>query len=64
MPELSVEGKILSWRTKWNLPGIETMSRITLLSDDEILFESIGTKRLNNQPTIIVPFSHKLKREK
>jgi len=64
MPELSVEGKTLSWRTKWNLPGIEAMSRITLLSDDEILFESVGTRRSTNQPTIIVPFSHKLKREK
>jgi len=64
LPDLSVEGKILTWKTKWIQPDQEALRRVTLISDDEILFEGVGMQRSSDQPTLIVPISYKLKREK
>lgn len=64
LPDLKVEGKTLSWKASWNQPDHETLRRVTLLSDDEILYEFVGMNRLNDQPTLILPMSFKLKREK
>jgi hypothetical protein len=64
LPDLDVKGKTLSWKNQWSQPDHETLRRITLISDDEILYESVGTMRFPNQPTLIVPISFKLKREK
>jgi hypothetical protein len=64
LPDLSVEGKILTWKTKWIQPDHESLKRVTLISDDEILYEGVGMQRSSDQPTLIVPISYKLKREK
>lgn len=64
LPDLSVEGKILTWKTKWIQPDHESLRRVTLISDDEILYEGVGMQRSSDQPTLIVPISYKLKREK
>jgi len=64
LPDLRVEGKTLTWKTKWIQADQEALRRVTLISDDEILFEAVGINRSNDQPTLIVPISYKLKREK
>ncbi len=64
LPDLRVEGKTLTWKTKWIQPDQEALRRVTLISDDEILFEAVGINRSSDQPTLIVPISYKLKREK
>jgi len=64
LPDLSVEGKILTWKTKWMQSDQESLKRVTLISDDEILFEGVGMQRSSDQPTLIIPISYKLKREK
>jgi hypothetical protein len=64
LPDLIVEGKILTWKTKWIQPDHESLRRVTLISDDEILYESVGMQRSSDQPTLIIPISYKLKREK
>jgi hypothetical protein len=64
LPDLSVEGKILTWKTKWPQPDHESLKRVTLINDDEILFEGVGMHRSTDQPTLIVPISYKMKREK
>jgi hypothetical protein len=64
LPDLRVEGKTLTWKTKWIQPDQEALRRVTLISDDEILFETVGINRSTGQPTLIVPISYKLKREK
>ena len=64
LPDLSVEGKTLTWKTKWIQPDQEALRRVTLISDDEILFEGVGMQRSSDQPALIIPISYKLKREK
>jgi hypothetical protein len=64
LPDLMVEGKTLTWKRPWIQPDHETLTRVTLVSDDEILFESVGMRRATDQPTLIVPISFKLKKEK
>ena len=64
LPDLTVEGKILTWKAKWIQADQEALRRVTLISDDEILFETVGTHRSTNRPTLVVPISSKLKREK
>jgi hypothetical protein len=64
LPDLSVEGKILTWKTKWIQPDHEALRRVTLISDDEILYEAVGMQRSSDQPTLVIPISYKLKREK
>jgi hypothetical protein len=64
LPDLNVEGKKLTWKKQWNLPDTEKLSQVTLISDDEIIFESVGMNRSSGQPTLIIPVSYKLKREK
>jgi hypothetical protein len=64
LPDLSVEGKTLAWKTKWMQSDQESLKRVTLISDDEILYEGVGMQRSSDQPTLIVPISYKLKREK
>jgi hypothetical protein len=64
LPDLSVEGKILTWKTKWMQSDQESLERVTLISDDEILFEGVGMQRFSDQPALIIPISYKLKREK
>src|SRR5215510_11318905 len=64
LPDLRVEGKILTWKTKWIQADQEALRRVTIISDDEILFEAVGINRSSDQPTLIVPISYKLKREK
>ncbi len=64
LPDLMVEGKTLTWKTKWIQPDHEALRRVTLISDDEILFEAVGINRSSGQPTLIIPISYKLKREK
>jgi hypothetical protein len=64
LPDLSVEGKILTWKTKWMQSDQESLKRVTLISDDEILFEGVGMQRSSDQPALIIPISYKLKREK
>jgi hypothetical protein len=64
LPDLSVEGKTLTWKTKWIQPDQESLKKVTLISDDEILFEAVGVNRSSDQPALIVPISYKLKREK
>ena len=64
LPDLMVEGKTLTWKTKWTQPDHESLKRVTLINDDEILFEGVGMHRSTDQPTLIVPISYKLKREK
>jgi hypothetical protein len=64
LPDLNVEGKTLTWKTPWIQPDHETLTRVTLISDDEILYEAIGVNRLGSQPALLVPISYKLKREK
>jgi len=64
LPDLTVEGKILTWKAKWIQADQEALRRVTLISDDEILFETVGTHRSSNHPTLIVPVSSKPKREK
>ncbi|HEX5084619.1 MAG TPA: hypothetical protein VFY40_21465 [Blastocatellia bacterium] len=64
LPDLNVEGKTLTWKTKWMQSDQESLKRVTLISDDEILFEGVGMQRSSDQPTLIVPISYKLKKEK
>lgn len=64
LPDLNIEGKTLTWKKNWTQPDHETLTRVTILSDDEILYETVGTNRVGNQPTLLVPVSYKLKREK
>lgn len=64
LPDLKVEGKKITWKRQWVQPDHEALTRVTLVSDDEILFESVGTMRADGQPTLIIPVSYKLKREK
>jgi hypothetical protein len=64
LPDLSVEGKTLTWKTKWMQSDQESLKRVTLTSDDEILFEGVGMRRSSDQPALIIPISYKLKREK
>jgi len=64
LPDLSVEGKTLTWKTKWMQSDQESLKRVTLISDDEILFEGVGMQRFSDQPALIIPISYKLKREK
>jgi hypothetical protein len=64
LPELNVEGTTLTWKDKWVQPGHEVLRRVTLISDDEILFETVGTGRSSAQPTLLFPVSYKLKRER
>jgi hypothetical protein len=64
LPDLTVEGTALTWRYKWIQPGHEVLWRVTLISDDEILFETVGTGRSSMQPTLLSPVSYKLKKEK
>jgi hypothetical protein len=64
LPDLDVEGITVSWKREMNIPGHEALTRVTLISDDEILFETIGGRRTNDQPTLLMPHSFKLKREK
>jgi hypothetical protein len=64
LPDLTVEGKTLTWKAKWIEADQEVLRRVTLISDDEILFETVGTHRSPHYPTLIVPISSKLKREK
>jgi hypothetical protein len=64
LPELNVEGTTLTWKDKWIQPDHEVLRRVTLISDDEILFEAVGTHRSDIQPALLSPVSYKLKREK
>src|SRR5262245_14032481 len=64
LPDLNVEGKTLTWKDWLNQPDYEKLTQVTLISDDEILFEMVGTVRLNNQPTMLKPISYKLKKQK
>jgi hypothetical protein len=64
LPDLNVEGKTLTWKKPWTQPDHEALTRITLISDDEILYETVGVNRLGSQPALLVPVSYKLKREK
>jgi hypothetical protein len=64
LPDLSVEGKTLTWKAKWIQPDQESLRRVTLISDDEILYEAVGISRSSDQPPLIIPISYKLKREK
>jgi hypothetical protein len=64
LSELNVEGKTLTWKENWPLPEHEKLSKVTLISDDEILFESVGAERSSGRPTLLKPISYKLKREK
>jgi hypothetical protein len=64
LPELNVEGKTLTWKENWTLPDHEKLSQVTLISDDEILFETVGAERSSGRPTLLKPISYKLKREK
>jgi hypothetical protein len=64
LPDLMVEEKILTWKRQWIQPDHEALTRVTLVSDDEILFEGVGMRRTTDQPTLIIPISYKLKREK
>ena len=64
LPELNVEGTTLTWKDKWIQPGHEVLRRVALISDDEILFETVGTGRSSAQPTLLFPVSYKLKRER
>jgi hypothetical protein len=64
LPDLNVEGKTLTWKKPWIQPDHEILTRVTLISDDEILYETVGENRLGSQPAILVPVSYKLKREK
>jgi hypothetical protein len=64
LPDLNIEGNTLTWKENWILPDYENLSRITLISDDEILYEAVGTARSNTRPTLLMPISYKLKRQK
>jgi len=64
LPDLNIEGKTLTWKAKWMSSDQETLRRVTLISEDEILFESVGMMRSSDQPPLIIPISYKLKREK
>jgi hypothetical protein len=64
LPDLNVEGKTLTWKKPWIQPDHETLTRVTLISDDEILLEMVGVNRLGSQPALLIPVSYKLKREK
>jgi hypothetical protein len=64
LPDLNVEGKTLTWKTKWMQSDQESLKRVILISDDEILFEGVGMQRSSDQPALIVPISYKLKKEK
>jgi len=64
LPDLRIEGKTVTWKKKWIQPDQEALERVTLISDDEILFETVGVNRFIGQPTLILPISYKLKREK
>jgi len=64
LPDLRVDGKTLTWKTKWMQSDQESLKRVTLISDDEILFEGVGMQRSPDQPALIIPISYKLKREK
>ena len=64
LPDLNVEGKTLTWKQTWAQLDYEVLTRVTILSDDEILYETVGANRLGNQPPLLVPISYKLKKEK
>jgi len=64
LPDLNVEGKTLTWKKNSTQLGHETLTRVTILSDDEILYETVGANRVGNQPALLVPISYKLKKEK
>jgi len=64
LPDLRIEGITVTWKKKWIQPDQEALERVTLISDDEILFETVGANRFIGQPTLILPISYKRKREK
>src|SRR5215813_8150536 len=64
LPDLRLDGNTLTWKTKWMQSGQESLKRVTLISDDEILFEGVGMQRSPDQPALIIPISYKLKRDK
>ncbi len=70
LPELSVNGTTITWKQKMTVlqvQSIDTLSRVTLISDDEILVEYIGQqikKDESGRTELVVPVSYKLKREK
>jgi hypothetical protein len=63
LPTITIEGKTLTWKSKRN-PDQEVLRRVTLLGEDEILFETVGSNRFSDQPEVLIPLSFKLKREK
>jgi hypothetical protein len=63
LPTMTIEGKTLTWKAKRNREE-EILRRVTLLGEDEILFETVGFERVSDQPEILFPLSFKLKREK
>jgi beta-lactamase regulating signal transducer with metallopeptidase domain len=72
LPDLKVNGTTLTWKRKMNLlpdQEVDTLQRVTLISDDEILFEGVGGN-WKKDPSggsrleLVLPVSYKLKREK
>ncbi len=63
LPTITIEGKTLTWKAKRNLEQ-EVLRRVTLLGEDEILFETVGFERVSDQPEMLFPLGFKLKREK
>jgi hypothetical protein len=63
LPTITVDGKALTWKAKRNREE-EILRRVTLLSEDEILFETVGFERFSDRPDTLFPLSFKLKREK
>jgi beta-lactamase regulating signal transducer with metallopeptidase domain len=72
LPDLTVKGTTLTWKRKMKLPPdqeVDTLHRVTLISDDEILVEGVGGQ-WGKDPSggtrleLVLPVSYKLKREK
>jgi hypothetical protein len=63
LPTITVDGKTLTWKAKRNREE-EILRRVTLLGEDEILFETVGFERVSDQPDTLFSLSFKLKREK
>jgi beta-lactamase regulating signal transducer with metallopeptidase domain len=72
LPDLKVNGTTLTWKRKMGLPSdqeVDTLHRVTLISDDEILVEGVGGQwgldpSGGRRLELVLPVSYKLKREK
>jgi hypothetical protein len=70
LPELTVKGTTLTWKNKMKVlqdQFLDTLHRVTLTGDDEMLVESVGVQVKageGKREELVIPLSIKLKKEK